>query len=80
MNSTTFENNSSFNYLFENKFPKILSVSIISSMVLFGGPVYYAIIWYERFGTNMKRTLINQVTPKTLGFLNFLNGNYQISS
>ena len=61
MNTTNTEHDFPFKYLFENNFSKMLSVSITSFMVLFGGPLYYPIIWYERFGINMTRTLINQV-------------------
>ena len=59
MNTTNSENN--FHFIFENNITKTVSVSITTLLILFAGPLYYAIIWYERFGTNTKRTLINQV-------------------
>ena len=72
MNTTFAEIDFPFTYLLENKYPKIVFVSVTSFMVLIGGPLYYAIIWYERFGINMKRTLINQVHCSLLSLLTFL--------
>jgi hypothetical protein len=45
----------------ENGFSKIFSLIlsiILSCSVL---PLLYGIIWYARFGTDLKRTLINQL-------------------
>ena len=72
--NTSNEKDLIFKYLFENNYLKILSVSISLIMVLLGGPLYYSIIWYERFGINMTRTLINQVPQiKVCKFSLFLN-------
>ena len=40
-----------------------MALGIISSMfnILFFTPLYFAIAWYEKFGTNQNRTLINQL-------------------
>ena len=75
MNTTNSENN--FHFIFENNITKTVSVSITSLLILFAGPLYYAIIWYERFGTNTKRTLINQVHSKNcrVNFANLFSGN-----
>ena len=53
----------------ENGFSKIFSLllSIILSCIFL--PLLYGIIWYERFGTDLKRTLINQLFVSVCWYL-----------
>jgi hypothetical protein len=57
------------NGFLENGTSKIVSISIsviLSFLVL---PLLYGIIWYERFGTDLKRTLINQLFASVCWYL-----------
>ena len=61
-------NNSQANtsFIFENiyKFNWSMGLGITASVinVVFVTPVAQAIIWYEKYGSNQKRTLLNQVS------------------
>jgi hypothetical protein len=63
MQNITTQANTSF--LFEEiyKFNWSMGLGILASVinVMFVTPVALAIIWYERYGSNQKRTLLNQV-------------------
>jgi hypothetical protein len=64
--------------LMADNFPKVSSnvFSIVST--LFSLLAFYGIIWFERFGSDEKRTLINMLTSSVCwlaienGFLTFL--------
>ncbi len=60
-NSTNSSYQQICNGFLENGISKVLAltVSIILSFLVL--PLLYGIIWYERFGTDLKRTLINQL-------------------
>ena len=50
-----------FSTAFENGYIKIISISVsfISSLIIL--PFLYGIIWYERYGTDVKRILLNRI-------------------
>ena len=50
-----------FSGLFENRSSKILFMAISIVLILAGLALSYSIIWYERFGVDAKRTLINRI-------------------
>jgi hypothetical protein len=58
--------NQTLSYILENSPIKSVSLAVTTLIIVTVVPLYYAIIWYERFGNDIKRTLINQVQ------LNFL--------
>jgi len=47
--------------LFENNAPKIVALVTSGVIIVAISPLYYSIIWFERFGNSLKRTLINQL-------------------
>ena len=53
--------NDYFSGLFENRVSKVFSLAFswFGSIVCIG--MLYSIIWYERFGSDYKRTLINRL-------------------
>ena len=59
-NSTNFSV-ISFSYLQENHFQKLISLSLSSFLTIFCIPLFYSFIWYEHFGSDQRRTLINRL-------------------
>jgi hypothetical protein len=53
--------NQTLSYILENSPIKSVSLAVTTLIIVTVVPLYYAIIWYERFGNDTKRTLINQV-------------------
>ena len=51
----------SFNYLQENEFHKVISLFSSCLLTILCIPLFYSFIWYERFGSDNRRTLINQL-------------------
>ena len=49
-----------FRYLFEEKTTKVISVVFATVGIIFLIPLTYGIIWYEHFGSDKKRTLLNK--------------------
>ena len=45
----------------ENGFSKYFSITLSIFLSVLVLPLLYGIIWYEKFGTDFKRTLINQL-------------------
>ena len=59
--------------LTENNFPRILCLGISCSTILFGIPFLLSIIWFERFGLDKTRTIINMLVARvSLTKINFL--------
>ena len=58
-------NNSSYqivcNGFLENGMSKLLALTLSIILSLLALPLIYGIIWYEKFGQDNKRTLINQL-------------------
>jgi hypothetical protein len=50
-----------FSGIFENRPSKFVAVAFSGLVGLFLLPLVYSIIWYERFGSDNKRTLINKL-------------------
>jgi hypothetical protein len=48
-------------YILDNNPPKVISLLISAFVVILFVPIFCAIIWYERFGNDKKRTLIHQL-------------------
>ena len=48
-----------FSGLLENRASKWIAISFSSLVVICFSPLFYAIIWYEKFGNNNKRTLVD---------------------
>ena len=63
MNNSSLEsvNGDYFNGLFENKPSKIVFMTASIVIMLVCVVLCYSIIWYERFGIDAKRTIINQL-------------------
>ena len=51
--------------LFENRPSKILTAILATLLCLVGVFLCYGIVWYERFGHDQKRTLVNKLTSFT---------------
>ena len=52
-----------FEAVLENhNFAKLYYIVFSFLVVIFASPLYYGIIWYERFGHDNKRTLVNQLS------------------
>ena len=77
--------------LFENRPSKIFSAILASALSMFGVFLCYGIVWYERFGNDQKRTLVNKLTSFTfaiggpgtliihfLEMMRYFSGNYLI--
>ena len=60
-NSTDNHSDQNLQYILENKAPKVIALIVSALIVILFVPLYYAIIWYERFGSDIKRTLINEM-------------------
>ena len=58
--------------LMGNTYPKIFAIilSILLSLIVL--PFLYGIIWYEKFGTDSKRTLLNQLVSSICWKLIFI--------
>ena len=50
-----------FSGLFENRSSKILFMVISIVLILAGLALSYSIIWYERYGLDVQRTIVNQL-------------------
>ena len=59
--NTTPDNHNSFDELYRNRMSKILSILFSFTTAPFIAALFYGIVWYERFGTDNKRTLINKL-------------------
>jgi hypothetical protein len=59
--SILYENVNSFEGLLQNRMSKILTILFSFLSVPFIVALFYGIVWYERFGTDNKRTLINKL-------------------
>jgi hypothetical protein len=57
-------NSSSINFdgLLENRFSKIICVAFTFTVVSLLAPLFYAVIWYERFGSDNHRTLVDRLS------------------
>jgi hypothetical protein len=61
MSNLTNFSDISLRYLQENHSPKLISLTASSFLTIFCVPLFYSFIWYEHFGSDKKRTLINQL-------------------
>jgi hypothetical protein len=59
-NSTNFSD-ISFGYLHENNYPKLISLTASSLLTILCIPLLYAFVWFEQFGSDKRRTLINRL-------------------
>ena len=59
--NTTPDNHNSFDELYRNRMSKILSILFSFTTAPFIVALFYGIVWYERYGTDNKRTLINKL-------------------
>ena len=59
--TSNHDNQNSFDGLLHNRISKILSVIFSFLTVPLVVALFYGIVWYERFGTDNKRTLINKL-------------------
>ena len=59
--NTTCDVDNSFNGILSNRVPKVMAVMFSFLSWPFLVAFFYGIIWYERFGTDNKRTLINKL-------------------
>ena len=59
--NTTPDNHNSFDELYRNRMSKILSILFSFTTAPFVVALFYGIVWYERYGTDNKRTLINKL-------------------
>ena len=57
----TYENQTSFEGLLQNRMSKILAILFSFFTMPFVVALFYGIVWYERFGTDNNRTLINKL-------------------
>ena len=59
--TTVLDNSDYFLDLFENRPSKIIAVtsSVVLNMIYL--PILYSIIWYEKFGSDKKRTVLNKL-------------------
>jgi hypothetical protein len=63
MNSTLQDNETDFfQELFEAKTSKTIFMTTSILLMLTGSVLAYSIIWYERFGSDSKRTILNQLS------------------
>lgn len=62
MNSTTeLSEGTFFNGLFESRPSKVMYMTISIYLMILSSVLCYSVIWYERFGQDAKRTIINQL-------------------
>ena len=70
--NTTCDSDNFFNGILSNRVPKVLAVMFSFLSWPFIVALFYGIIWYERFGTDKKRTLINKlVASQCWAFIQF---------
>ena len=50
-----------FHVLTANTFEKWIGLFLLTAVIAFGVPLLYGIIWYEKYGNDAKRTLINRL-------------------
>lgn len=50
-----------YSELYENRPAKFVSISISLLLIIVSSLLAYTIIWYERYGTDNKRTLMNKL-------------------
>ena len=62
LDTNTTMANQTLSYLLEQSPIKSLSITISTVLIGITSPLLYAIIWFERFGNDAKRTLLNQVS------------------
>ena len=48
-----------FNGLLENRASKWIALSFSSLVVICFAPLFYAMVWYEKYGNNNKKTLVD---------------------
>jgi len=58
-NVTTYDN--FFDAVYEKNFYLVFANLLSVANILFITPLYYGVIWYEKFGSNHNRSLVNQV-------------------
>jgi hypothetical protein len=51
--------------LVENNFLKVASITFLMISNIVGIPLVYGMIWFERFGSDKKRTILNQLFSAT---------------
>ena len=60
-------NNSQLFYnVFENQAAHLLSVTVSPLLTIFSSLLAYGIIWFERFGSDQKRTIVNKLLSQSL--------------
>ena len=60
-NSTSSHKSDFFHFLIENNLERGISLTISILAVILGAPLLMCIIWFERFGSDKKRTLLNRL-------------------
>ncbi len=74
-NTSTIDNNL-LHALTENNPLQILSLTLAVTCILVCSPLLYSVIWFEKFGSDKKRTLINKLVSmncwNTIGYLIFV--------
>ena len=53
-------NSQLFYHVFENKVAHIISLTVSPLITILSSFLAYGIIWFERFGTDQKRTIVNK--------------------
>ena len=51
-----------FNTLLGNDVSKSIYILLCSVTIVLFTPLYYSVVWYERYGQDNKRTLLNQLS------------------
>ena len=50
-----------FSYLLQSKFERRVSLYISIIVLIVGPPMLFSIVWFENFGSDKKRTLLNRL-------------------
>ena len=50
-----------FSFLLENKFERRVALCISITVLIAGPPMLFSIVWFENFGSDKKRTLLNRL-------------------
>jgi hypothetical protein len=61
LNSSTEINHQPFAQIFENHFSKIISIIVTIILVIPLTLANFALIWYEKYGSDKKRTFMNKM-------------------
>jgi hypothetical protein len=69
LNSTTSPYQLICDEFLENGISKIFSIIFAIILLCISLPLLYGIIWYERYGVDLKRTLINQLFMSVCWYL-----------